>query len=59
MKFAALKTAYLVLLVLVLAGATIWLAMRVTGEVMPWWMAAVGPLLLGLAVWSHMRGRRS
>lgn len=59
MKFAALKTAYLVLVVLFLAGATIWLAVRVTGEVMPWWMAAIGPLLLALAIWSHWRGRKS
>lgn len=59
MKFAALKTAYLVLVVLFLAAATIWLAVRVTGEVMPWWMAAIGPLLLALAIWSHWRGRKS
>jgi uncharacterized membrane protein (DUF485 family) len=59
MNATALKTAYLVLLVLVLAGATIWLASAVAGEIMPGWIAAIGPVLLALAVWAHWRGRRS
>ncbi len=59
MNAPALKTAYLVLLVLVLAGATIWLAAAVAGDVLPGWIAAIGPVLLGLAVWAHWRGRRS
>lgn len=54
-----LKTAFLVLTVILMAAATISLALKVAGEVMPWWMAALGPILLGLVVWSHWRGRSS
>ncbi len=54
----ALKSALTVLAVLLPAAATIALALRVAGDVMPWWMAALGPVLLGLTLWAHWRGRR-
>lgn len=59
MNSNALKTAYLVFLAALLAGATIWLASRVAGDVMPGWGAALGPILLALTVWAYWRGRRS
>ncbi len=54
----ALKTALTVLAALLTAAATIALALRVSGDVMPGWMAALGPVLLGLTLWVHWRGRR-
>lgn len=45
-------------LVLVIAGATIWMAATVAGDYMPVWAAAIGPLLLCATLWLHWRSRR-
>ncbi len=54
----AVKTALTLLAVLILAGATIAMAMSVAGDLMPMWMAAAGPMLLAATVYVHMRGRK-
>ncbi|MGB3148865.1 MAG: hypothetical protein WBA91_14075 [Paracoccaceae bacterium] len=51
------KTLALVLFVIVLAAATIWLAFQLAGEIMPVWMAALGPIFLALTVWTHVKSR--
>ncbi len=45
-------------LVLIIAGATILMAATVAGEFMPVWAAAIGPLLLCATLWLHWRSRR-
>lgn len=44
--------------VVIAAAATLWLALAVAGDLMPVWMAVLGPLLLLAALVAHLRGRR-
>ncbi len=53
------STFYLTLvLVLAIAGATIFLAASIAGGIMPVWAAATGPLLLCASLFLHWLSRR-
>lgn len=45
--------------VIIAAGATLALAWGVAGEVMPYWQAAIGPLLLLTLILVRLRAARS
>lgn len=53
-----LKTSAIVMMAIVVAAATIWLASQVAGSVMPVWMALLGPALLIGALAVHFVGRK-
>jgi hypothetical protein len=55
---AGLKITVLVVAVIILAGATIWMAHSATDVGMPIWAAALGPVLLALTLIVHLKGRR-
>jgi len=52
------RFALLLFMVIVLAGATIGMAYLAVGEGMQLWMAAMGPVLLMLTLFFHLRGQR-
>lgn len=51
----SLRVAMIVFTVILAAGATIWLAMQLAGNLMPGWVAAVGPILLACTLIVHLR----
>lgn len=52
------KTIVTIVLAVIAAGATIWMASEMTGGLMPFWMAALGPILMLATLWAHLRSRR-
>ena len=49
------KLALIVLVVMLAAAATMWLAFQVGGDLQPGWMAALGPLLLIATLVAHFQ----
>lgn len=49
------KLALIVLIVMLAAAATMWLAVQVGGDLQPGWMAALGPLLLIATLIAHFQ----
>lgn len=52
------KVASLVVAVMIVAAATIGMAYFAIGAGLPIWGAALGPILLVLTLWLHLKGRR-
>lgn len=55
---ANLRMIVIAAMVLVAAGATVWLAYHARSIGQPIWMAAIGPGLLILGLIVHLNGRR-
>jgi hypothetical protein len=54
---ATLRMIAIVAMVLVAAGATVWLGYHARSVGQPTWMAAIGPALLVLGLVVHLNGR--
>ena len=54
----SIRVAFMVFLVIIIAGATLWMAWMVRGIGMPGWGMALGPILLALTLLVHFKGRK-
>jgi lipopolysaccharide export LptBFGC system permease protein LptF len=57
-QMVGFKVASIVVAVMLVAAATIGMAYFATGAGLPIWGAALGPILLVLTLWLHLKGRR-
>ena len=54
----SIRVAFMVVMVIIIAAATIWMAWTARGTGMPAWGVALGPILLALTLLAHFKGRK-